>query len=657
MLASLAVAFVCVMVSVTYPIFDTDLWQHLLVGKAMWTLRAVPQTQIWSWPTYGATDVTSSYSWLFRALLWPVWTLGGAWGLFAWRWITTLAIFAILFFTVRRMGARGLAALFVLVLAALAYRQRAQVRPETLAAVWLVLVVAILETRRHGGPDRSPWLVLVLWLWANTHISYDLGFLIVGFHLAGDLASQHGGRAGVPPAATRRLVACALIAAAVAFVNPYGWRALWQPFDFLLFWRHEPIFRDIGELQPLAWAGNLRNGLPLLVAGWPLLLARRARRRGLDLVELLSCACFTPLPLLSQRYLSVYAIVAAPFAARDLADALAAWRAPAWAARPWARAACVSAAVLTIAAAEWSRPDLRPGVGLDVSGVPVAACDFMVARGVRGHGFTPYPFGGYLLWRFWPDSTRLPFMDIHQSGTREIRRLYQDAYSDDGAWRALDARYRFDFCLLARVPVPGQTLLDRLDADSTWALVFLDDVAALYVRRDGRLLGLAPDLAYRLLPAGPARLAPLSEAWSRDSTLADALSAELARQARESRRNASAWNLLGYIANGRGRDEQARAAFERAVELNPRLVPGAHAMLARILLRQGRPREALDEIAAERRGTGASSTLDVLEGRAWARLGDRDRARAAYRRALDRNPADAVANEALRQLERAPDAR
>jgi len=327
---------------------------------------------------------------------------------------------------------------------------------------------------------------------------------------------------------------------------------------------------------------------------------------------------------------------------------------PAGMARPWTRAAWVSAAALAFGAAEWSRPDLRPGVGLDVRGVPVAACDFMAARDVRGHGFTPYPYGGYLLWRFWPDTTRLPFMDIHQSGTREIRRLYQAAFSEDAAWRALDDRYRFDYVLLPRVPVPGQTLLDRLDAEPTWALVFLDDAAALYVRRDGPLGALGAGLAYRLLPAGPARLAPLSEAWSRDSTVADAVVAELVRQAQASRWNASAWNLLGYIARGRGRDAEARADFERAVAVNARLVPGAHAMIARILLRQGRPREALAEIAAERGVSGASGSLEVLSGRAYAGLGDRERARAAFRRALDRDPTNAAANQGLRQMEGIP---
>lgn len=583
---ALVVAAGAILLSVTIPLFDTDLWQHLLVGKAIWTHYAVPTRQLWSWPTWGAPDDTSSYSWLFRALIWPLYRAGGAWGLFAWRWATTLAAFALLWLTARRMGARGLATLLVLVLAALTYRQRAQVRPETLAAVLLALSLWILETRRHGGPDRAPWLIPVLWVWANAHVSYYLGFVLVGFHLVGDLVSRRDGAGGVPAVATRRLALVALAAAAAAFLNPYGWRALWQPFDFVLHWRREPIFVNVGELRPVNWSTNLRNALPLLVAGWPVLLLRRAFRRGFDPVEALCCALFTPMALSTQRFLGVYALIAAPYVARDLADALATLRTPAWAASPWTRSATVCVASLLIGIPEWRRPGLTPGTGIDLRGCPVGACDFMAARGVRGRGFTPYAFGGYLLWRFWPEGDRLPFMDIHQSGTREIRRLYQDAFSLPGAWQAADRRWRFDYVLLARVPVPGETLLDRLDADSTWALVFLDDAAALYARRDGRLAGLARAAAYRELPAGPARMIALSEAWGRDDALAAALTTELERQAAGSRWNASAWNALGYIAYARGDLAGARAAFERGLAVNEALLPGARGMLERIARRE-----------------------------------------------------------------------
>ena len=154
-LLSLAVAVTCLLVSVTTRLYDTDLWQHLLVGNVIWATHTIPTRQLWSWPTYGSLDVTSSWSWAFRALLWPLWSAFGVWGLYALRWTAALAAFALAWATARRLGARDLPALLVFAVGTLVFRQRAQVRPELVAAALLALAQWILETRRAGGPDRA----------------------------------------------------------------------------------------------------------------------------------------------------------------------------------------------------------------------------------------------------------------------------------------------------------------------------------------------------------------------------------------------------------------------------------------------------------------------------------------------------------------------
>src|SRR5207245_5862772 len=123
-----------------------------------------------------------------------------------------------------------------------------------------------------------------------------------------------------------------------------------------------------------------------------------------------------------------------------------------------------------------------PGLGMAPATNPVAACEFMAAHGVSGRGLNYFPFGGYLLYRFWPERGRLPFVGIHpEDAPLEERSLYWAAFTDARAWHALEARFRFDYVLFNRQDWP---LMDALDADSSWALVFVDDAASLYVRRD-----------------------------------------------------------------------------------------------------------------------------------------------------------------------------
>src|SRR5439155_8147431 len=135
-----------IVASVSFRILDTDFWQHLLVGKAIWRLHRVPQQHLWTWANYGMPEVLPS--WGFRALIWPVYRAFGIPGLFAWRWATTLLAFGLMWATARRMGARGLTPLVILVWCSLVYRHRSQIRPETLAAVLLAIEIWVLELRR-----------------------------------------------------------------------------------------------------------------------------------------------------------------------------------------------------------------------------------------------------------------------------------------------------------------------------------------------------------------------------------------------------------------------------------------------------------------------------------------------------------------------------
>ncbi|MGH7730612.1 MAG: hypothetical protein ACRENJ_05100, partial [Candidatus Eiseniibacteriota bacterium] len=322
------VAAACVLVSVSAWIYDTDFWHHLLVGKVIWQTHAIPTRHLWTWPSYGNVDANNA--WLFRALVWPLWSEAGIWGLFVWRWLTTLVVFAILWAAARRMGARGLTPLVVLAACALVYRQRTQLRPETLVSILVALQILALEGRRRARDAAAParalrdpalWLIPIAWVWANTHPSYYLGFVMIGFHLLDDLrvaARARGATAAAARAGFRRLILIALAGFAISFANPWGWRPLWQPFEFFLTLRHEPIYQGIGELQRLDWRNNARNGLAVLLVLWPLLAAWRWRRVGFDLVETLCLVCFTALMLNTQRFTGAWSVVAAPYLARDL---------------------------------------------------------------------------------------------------------------------------------------------------------------------------------------------------------------------------------------------------------------------------------------------------------------------------------------------------
>lgn len=653
MIAALVVVAACVLVSVTFTIFETDFWHHLLVGRVIWERHAVPTTQLWSWPTWGAPEANSA--WLFRALVWPFWSIGGVTGLFAWRWITTLATFAVVWATARRTGARGFAPLVALVLCVFIERLRSQVRPETLVAVLLALEVWLLESRRRGGRDRTLWLVPLLWVWVNVHLSYTLGFLVLAVYLGEAWLAGRATRTPRPEGGpdARRLAIVAGAALVVSLANPFGWRALWEPFDFFLNNRQELMYRTIKELKPVDWRLYARSVLPLIVGGWTLLVLWRAWHRRIDRVEIALCATFTAIALSTQRFIGYYAVVAAPFLMRDLAEWVAARRWPAWSASPWARAALTGAVCIAAGLREWDRPDMPLGIGIQWDKYPVRACDFIADNGIRGRGFNNFEYGGYQAWRFWPDRERLPFMTgTPEAASRTDRFLYAGVFARPEVWGALDRRHRFDYVLLERLQEGDNHLLDVLDADTTWTLVFADDAGVVYVRRSGPLRALAERHRGDVVPAGAARLATLGAAMTADTSLAARVEAELRARAAASPWNARDLALLADIALAGGRPAEARELVGRALTVSPTLMRG-HERLGLVALAEGRPRDAIAEFERERRLYPRTPGNAMHEGQAWRRLGDLGRAREAYRRELRLDPGNAEANDSLAAVERA----
>ena len=653
-IAALAVAGLCLLVSVTYTIDDTDLWQHLLVGKAMWQMRGIPRVHLWTWPSYGKPEVP--WSWGFRALLWPFWEAGGVFGLDAWRWLTTLLAFGLLLGAARRMGARGLSPLIVMVLCSLTYRLRAQVRPETLVAVLLALEIWVLESgRRAITPLRGAALVAIASAWINVHLSYHLGLFLLGCYAVDAAYRARRPTAGAEPAGSpaRTYLWVLSLAVAISFANPSGWRAVRQPFEYFLFWRHEPIYTHIAELQPLQWRGHWKSGLPLLMLGWPVLLAWRARRAGLDVAEALACAAFTAFALSTQRFAGFYALVAAPFVARDLDLWVGSRRWPSWTAPAGRRAALASIGCVLVGLLEWSRPEYRLGLGIERNVLPERACDFMAAHGVKGRGFNSYYFGGYMLWRFWPDRERLPFMDVHQTGSRDDRLLYEYAFTNRRYWQVFDGLRHFDYALIDAHPreiALGDHLHDFLDADSAWALVFRDDAAALFVKRGGPLENVAERFAYRLVPSGEDRVPDLARACQADTSVRRRARFELGRQVAESPLNARAHSILAALAWIERDAAGAREHLRAALEVEPRTF-AAHRRLGLIALGQDRPREAIREFEAERRLGYGDGDLNFLLGQAYQRLGDARRALAYYRREVEIHPQNAAAREAIGAME------
>jgi tetratricopeptide (TPR) repeat protein len=204
-----------------------------------------------------------------------------------------------------------------------------------------------------------------------------------------------------------------------------------------------------------------------------------------------------------------------------------------------------------------------------------------------------------------------------------------------------------DVALLRRVHAIGDRSLDLLDADSSWALVFADDAAAVYVRRTPNAEALIRQFGYAVVPGGTARLASFERMFD-DDRVRPLLRLELDRMIAGSPVNSTATSLRAYFHMFEGRIAEAERDLERAHAVDP-LVPRYYERLGRIAMVRGQPRRALALFEKQQREERVPE-VDLEMAKLHQVAGDRGAAIRAYRRAARDASLQLEAEDSLRVL-------
>jgi hypothetical protein len=462
---------------------DFDLGWHLALGRALWTTHALPFADRLSY-TFAGTRAADEF--LADTALYLLVRAGGALALQLAGGLCAALLAWLLYARARPVAPPALAAGF----AALAFTAAAPwlvVRPALFSFVCLAAFLLLLERERVWG------LIPLQIAWSNLHGFAVLGPLLVcAFAFDAVVARRpHARRAllAVPATLAASLLSpfgLALYTNALTVGSLRGYVTEWAPVTPLF------LLRDV-PMVPLV-------ALLALVG----LCVRRPRPYDVLLV-LLACLLGTR----AARLVPLSAIVLGPLTARALAPALA---------RARGAALLVAATGLLVATRVPATPGLRHGRGFDAANLPEGAVRFLAGARPAGHGWNFLPFGGWLSWRL-PDVPL--FIDGRTARVFPVPFVarYAAAEHDPAAFAALAAEWSFEWALVrAR---PGEHWSEPIARDPRWAMVYLDDCAAVYVRRDGPNAALAAG-GYRLLrhltapPTGPLA-PPLRDALRHDA--------------------------------------------------------------------------------------------------------------------------------------------
>src|SRR5206468_1965306 len=371
-------------------VVDPDIWWHLHNADYLFQHHQFPRADVYSFTVAGHPWI--NHEWLSEIPYYLAWRAGGLSGVNAVTFTTISLIFLGLLYLsymeTRHFKAAIVACCFLTFIASVSFGPRTIL----FGYLYLVLLLVILQRFRQKG-NAPLWLIPPLFcLWANTHGSWSLGLIVFSIITAAGFAQGSWGRVDAQrwtPSQMGKLAVTGLASVAALFVNPFGSRLVFYPFDMAF--RQKLNISHVAEWVSVDFH-DLRGKLvlALLLSLLVSALVRRTRWR-LGEIALVLFALYSGLTYI--RFLFLLAIVIAPVVTKIL-DFVPQYR-------PEADTPIINALVICLMVGSiiyyWPRsPELQKSIS---ERYPAEALVYLKAHPPNGNVLNFYLWGGYLGWK------------------------------------------------------------------------------------------------------------------------------------------------------------------------------------------------------------------------------------------------------------------
>jgi hypothetical protein len=445
------------------PLQDNSFLWHLRTGH--WILdHGVPRADMFSFTVPGAPWVVQS--WLAEALYAGIDSAFGPFGLRVLRGgVSALIAFLVYKLATRLTGERVRAAMITLVALGVSFTLWSE-RPLLLGVLAMVVLVWAVEV-----PDsivgRRPLLTLplLMWIWANVHGTFALGFAYLAVHLVGcwlDGERPWEGR-------SRPLLTAGAVALAVCLVNPLGASLLTFPIHLLA---RGDVLNQVMEWRSPDFHGFIGMAFALWVVVLVTALARRQPRPTRR--DILVSVSFLLLGFWALRNLAVVPIVGLVVVARAAAvDGQQDDR----------RSPVNLVALVLMLLIGCSALSQAAGVkDYDLSTYPVQAMKVLDQQGLLGSELlTTDAWGGYVIHEYWPRQ-RVFIDDRYDMYPTALAQEYFKLARAAPGWRDILDRHQ-----IKTIVWPNEKPLSQvLDLAPGWRRIHQDKLASVWVRSEGQ---------------------------------------------------------------------------------------------------------------------------------------------------------------------------
>ncbi len=443
---------------------DPDVGWHLQSAAWMVQHHALPHTDPFS--RSEARAAWQDYSWLFDLFLLKLYAWFNLQGLVLYTAAMAAAIAAAIYRLVSRTQPDFMRGALLTVAALICVSRDFTPRPWLFTILFFAIELDILlQFRRTGRARILLWLPPLFALWANIHIQFIDGLLVLGIAACEPLLARWA-KWGDPSKPARTLWMALAACVAAPLLNPYGigiYRDAW------IMGSQPGVLNTVGEMHALAFRSPGDYVLLFVALVATALLFRRGRPAPFPTLLLAMSAV---LSFRSQRDAWILAIVAVVLIAAALPAAEETEPAPRWTI-PITLAVTAGVFLLGFFALHVTTERL---LALQAKEMPVQAVKVVRERQYPGPLFNDYNWGGYLIWQLGQPVTIDGRAGLY--GDANINRSIA-TWAGGPEW-ASDPQLQSARLVIAPVE---DALTQLLRLDPHFQLVYEDTVAAVFVRR------------------------------------------------------------------------------------------------------------------------------------------------------------------------------
>lgn len=466
---------------------DGDLGRHLTLGKYILDTSQIPLKDIFSNSMLG--QPLSPHEWLAAVLFRIFYDWFGLTGVV----LFTSAILGVVFWLITnqiyQITRSSTITLILVVVGIAGSRIHWLARPHIFTFLFLFLWIQALNNKYSFW---KKWLICVVIMatWVNTHGAFVTGYVYVGILILGAFVDIFRMKEKIfHIQQIKEYLGILITSLVLSLVNPSG-QAIWQTIIGFLSSRYL-VNHTVEYMPPVLYqTGVIPFSLLVIIS----LVAIIFRYKWMKTAEILSLVFFAGFGLMSGRNIPLFILVSLPILAKQAIEKfpqlrmklddhysfLEAERKPqsVWVNIRWI--VSTVGIVFVLGAAVFKLiPALSERNQYDLTKFPVQATDWWIEHPQSGNTFNEFGWGGYLLYRLWPDE--LVFIDGQTDFYGEkLTRDYEALSNTFPGWERLLQKYEIRNTITPTHSPLAQALARQPD----WSVIYSDPTTVIMQKGD-----------------------------------------------------------------------------------------------------------------------------------------------------------------------------